>query len=90
MLITYDINKSQRNIKLRDLSFEKTKEFDWDTALIWQDERFQYLEIRFIALGYLDERLHSICFTPRDDSIRIISFRKANKREQRKYEREYK
>jgi uncharacterized protein len=34
-----------------------------------------------VALGYLDERLHVLCFTETHDGIRVISFRKANSRE---------
>jgi uncharacterized protein len=38
----------------------------------------------------LNERLHVVCFTTIGESYRIISFRKANKREVRKYEKEIK
>ncbi len=41
----------------------------------------------FVALGWLDERLHVPCFAPTPGGIRIISFRKANSREERRYER---
>ncbi len=47
-----------------------------------------YPETRIIALGFLGERLHVICFTPIDGGARIISFRKANRREVRYYEDE--
>jgi uncharacterized DUF497 family protein len=40
----------------------------------------------FVALGYLGERLHVVCFTPIEGGVRIISFRKANAREKRRYE----
>ncbi|WP_267912117.1 BrnT family toxin [Melaminivora jejuensis] len=38
-------------------------------------------------MAWLDERLHVLCFTPTPGGIRIISFRKANAREERRYER---
>ncbi|WP_399256094.1 BrnT family toxin [Terriglobus tenax] len=38
-------------------------------------------EYRIIALGYLDDRLHVLCFIPIRDGIRVISLRKANERE---------
>lgn len=47
----------------------------------------EYSERRFVALGYLSERLHMLCFTPVEDGVRIISFRKANRREVREYEK---
>jgi uncharacterized DUF497 family protein len=42
-------------------------------------------EIRRIAVGYLDKRLHLLCYIPQSDGIRIISFRKTNAREARRY-----
>jgi hypothetical protein len=38
-------------------------------------------------LGWLDVRLHVLCFTPTDDGLRVISLRKANARELRRYEK---
>lgn len=45
------------------------------------DQRYAYGETRFISLGYLDARLHVLWFVEVVSGIRIISFRKANKRE---------
>ena len=42
-------------------------------------------EIRRIAVGYLDKRLHLLCYIPKPDGIRVISFRKTNKREAKLY-----
>ncbi|OOR98779.1 hypothetical protein B0187_07855 [Haemophilus paracuniculus] len=88
MRISYDPNKSQRNLQERQLAFDEVKDFDWQTAIIWQDTRFDYPEPRFLSLGLLNERLHSLCFTPIEGGIRVISFRKANKREMKQYEQE--
>ncbi len=41
---------------------------------------------RFVAIGFLDARLHVLCFTPITGGIRVISFRKANAREVKNYE----
>ena len=60
-------------------------EFDFDGAVMSQDTRKPYPEIRFNGLGYLGERLYFLCFTPITGGIRVISFRKANKREERSY-----
>lgn len=88
MLIDYDPNKNQRNIAERNLSFEQAVEFDWKSAKFKQDVRKDYGEIRYVALGYLHGRLHSICYTPKPNGIRVISFRKANKREIKDYEQQ--
>nr|WP_273393086.1 BrnT family toxin [Actinobacillus porcinus] len=86
MLIEYDAQKSQKNEYERDLSFSEAVEFDFETAFIQPDLRKNYGEERFQALGYIGERLHMLVFCYRDYALRIISFRKANAREQRKYE----
>lgn len=86
MLIEYDPNKNQRNIEERRLDFEQIHHFDWDTALIWRDERFDYGEIRLNALGFVQDRLHFLTFKPITGGIRAISFRKANAREIKQYE----
>lgn len=88
MKIEYDQKKNQRNIDERGLSFEYAHLFHWSTAEIVQDTRNDYPEPRFIAFGYIGttERLHVIVFTPIDGGIRVISLRKANKREVSRYE----
>ncbi len=88
MKIDFDPIKSERNIKLRSLSFDRAGDFDWETAIYYEDDRMDYPEDRIIALGFLGVRLHVICFTPIDGGVRIISFRKANRREVRCYEEE--
>ena len=88
MKIDFDLAKSERNTKSRSLSFDRAVDFDWETAIYYEDERVDYPETRIIALGFLGVRLHVICFTPIDGGARIISFRKANRREVRYYEDE--
>lgn len=51
-------------------------DFDWETARYVEDIRNAYPERRFVAIGYLGERLHVLCFTPITGGVRIISFRK--------------
>lgn len=88
MKIEFDPEKCKKNILERNLSFDEASDFDWETAIYTEDDRNQYPERRFIAIGYLGVRLHVICFTPIDEGVRIISFRKANLREVKKHEKE--
>jgi len=81
MKITCDLIKNEKNIAERELPFGRAVDFDFSTAKIWQDTRKPYPEARFIAVGYLDNRLHVLCFTETATGIRVISFRKANQRE---------
>lgn len=86
MKIEFDPEKNNKNIVERDLSFERAKDFNFNTALFEIDNRHDYGETRIIALGYLGERLHVIVFTKTKNGIRVISFRKANKKERLRYE----
>jgi uncharacterized DUF497 family protein len=85
--ITFDPAKNERNIRERGLSFQRAAEFDFDGAVYSIDTRHSYGERRIIAFGYLDRRLHSLCFVDTETGIRVISFRRANRREARQYGR---
>jgi uncharacterized DUF497 family protein len=88
MEITFDPHKSERNAKERGLPFSRVHDFDWDRAVSFEDTRFRYPERRVVALGFIDDRLHVVCFTPIEGGVHVISFRKANKREVKRYEQE--
>lgn len=83
--ITYDPAKNARNIAERGISFDRATDFRWDDAVIDEDIRHSYPERRYVAVGFLDDRLHVLCFAETVGGIRVISFRKANKREVRDY-----
>lgn len=86
MRLTYDPDKSSRNEVLRGLPFALAKNFDWSGALMVEDTREDYSERRFQALGYIDEHLHMLVFTPRDGAVHVISLRRANRRERTRYD----
>jgi hypothetical protein len=88
MKIEFDPAKNQKTITERDITFELAVDFDLATAKIWADTRHDYGEARFIALGYIGDRLYSMVFTVRGDVLRVISLRKANKREVKSYEQQ--
>jgi len=88
MKIDFDPKKSEKNANERGLPFEKAADFDWEDAIYAEDNRKEYSEQRFVAMGYLGARLHVICFTSIEGGVRIISFRKANLREVKRYEKE--
>jgi uncharacterized DUF497 family protein len=81
--ITYDSAKNERNIRERGLSFDRAAGFDFATAMIIPEVRNG--EQRRVAVGYLDNRLHVLCYIPNPDGIHVISFPKANKRESKRY-----
>ena len=85
MKIDFDPIKNEKNIRERGLSFERVAEVDFNTALILPDTRKEYGETRYIALCYLERRLHVLCFTETEAGIGVMSFRKANEREAKRY-----
>lgn len=86
MIISYDPTKNDKNIAERGISFEWAADFEWASALVVEDQREDYGERRFQALGYIGTRLHVLVFTPRTGSVHVISLRKANRREVTRYE----
>ena len=87
MKIEFDVEKSKKNNNDRGLPFESVDEFDWESAIYSEDVRYAYPERRYVTMGCLGDRLHVLCFTPISGGVRVISFRKANLREVRRYEK---
>lgn len=85
MFISFDAAKSERNEQERGLPFSAAEHFEWSSALIRLDDRKDYGEPRYQALGFIDDRLHALVFTPRLGRAHIISLRKANDREVARY-----
>lgn len=81
----WDDEKRKSNREKHGVDFVEAAGFEFATALVVDDEREDYREKRQIAVGFVDERLHVMVFTDRGGERRIISFRKANKREIRSY-----
>jgi len=87
MRFTFDPAKNARNIAERGLSFELAAELEWETALIVEDTRRDYGEIRLRVLALHEGRLYAAVVTPREGALRVISLRKANRKEVRLYEK---
>lgn len=85
MEVTYDPIKDAANKAKHGVSLALADRLEWDSALIWIDNRKDYGEIRQSALVLHGNRLYFIAFVDRIDTRRIISLRKANEREVRRY-----
>jgi uncharacterized protein len=85
MKLEWDETKRQDTLRERGLDFADVVHFRFEQQYTIQDSRTEYGEPRFVSTGYLDSRLCVLCWTLRDDKMRIISLRKANEREQKKY-----
>jgi uncharacterized DUF497 family protein len=80
--------KDKRNQVMRDVSFKMASEiFDDEYRLTFEDTRYPYGEQRFITFGQIAGRVFCVVYTMRGETVRIISARKANKKEQQLYAR---
>lgn len=80
------------NIEKHGLDFEDAKEL-FVNGTLWrvEDIRNEYNKIRYVGFGYVNGRLMNIVYTKRKPNvIRVISFRKANQREIKAYEKKFK
>lgn len=85
MKITFDPKKNADNIRDRQLPFDFVAELEWSSAVVVEDVRKDYGERRFRVFGYIEDRLYAVVFTPREGAVHVISFRKANSREVKRY-----
>ena len=79
----WDEAKRQDNAAKHGVDFWAIEALVWATAIIGASSR--HGESRYVALGYIGDRLHYAVYTMRGDKCRIISLRKANSREERQY-----
>lgn len=86
MDIDFDPAKDIRNRGKHGLSLRAAEDMDWENAMYWVDDRWDYGEKRIMALGHLHERLHVAIYTERNGLRRMISLRKANPKEVKRYE----
>ncbi len=87
MLFEWDGRKAAQNIAKHGIPFEYAVRVFLDPyRLDSEDVRRDYSEERWLTLGKIERRLFAVAYTPRGTVIRLISARKANEREQRKYD----
>ncbi len=79
----WDEAKRLANRAKHRIDFEAVEDFEWDSAHILQTHR--HGEPRYIATGYIGDRLHTVIYTRRDRRRRIISLRKASSKEEKDY-----
>ncbi len=87
MRIEYDAAKDFANLAKHGVSLRLAAELDWDSALVWVDDRREYGEARMIALVPKTAILYYVAFVDRGNVRRVISVRRANRREVRHYVR---
>jgi uncharacterized DUF497 family protein len=77
----FDPGKDATNLSKHGLSLAAAAELSWDAALVWIDDRADYGEVRMVALAPIEDILLFVAFAVREPARRIISLRRANRRE---------
>lgn len=85
MKVTFDKAKRDRTLLERELDFADANKILAGPEFTQLDDRFDYPEPRYQTYGLLNERLVMFAWTPIRSGIHVISMRKCNEREQRKF-----
>lgn len=80
MEFEWDPAKARANLVKHGVAFEAVRNFDWNLHVRTVDDRFNYSETRYKALGKIEGRVHALIFAANDNVFRLISLRKANSR----------
>ena len=85
MQFDFDSGKDATNLSKHGLSLAAAAELSREAALVWLDDRADYGEVRMVALAPLGNILYFVAFVDREPARRIISLRRANRREVNHY-----
>ncbi|MGA7950877.1 MAG: BrnT family toxin [Thiobacillaceae bacterium] len=85
MRIEFDPAKDAANQTKHGASLSMAGELDWEAALVRVDDRIEYDEMRMIALAPKTGILYCVAFVDRGEVRRVISLRRANRREVKHY-----
>ncbi|MCZ8087878.1 MAG: BrnT family toxin [Brevundimonas sp.] len=84
-MIDFDPAKDEINRRKHGIYLARAIEIDLGTAVIRIDDRRDYGEPRWRAYAMLEGKLHMLAFTLRHGGVRVISLRRANARETKRY-----
>jgi uncharacterized DUF497 family protein len=82
----YDPAKDRVNIRKHGISLAQAEDFDFSTAYVRVDDRYDYGEVRYRAIGFLDALLYTLIFTEDANTVRAISLRRSTHQEHNQYE----
>jgi uncharacterized DUF497 family protein len=83
----WDEAKRFGDLRKHGVDFIHVLDFDWETAVRFEDNRRPYGELRWLALGKIGERLHTLVYTIRRGRTRVISLRRSKRQEVAVYEK---
>ena len=87
MKFEWDEAKNLENIRKHEIDFADVPAMFDGEMLIELDDRFDYGEDRWFGIGFLGSGIAVVVWTERQNNvIRIISARRANRHEQKRFE----
>jgi len=86
MKYEWDDSKCEANRLKHGVDFSIALNFDWNKAIHEPDTRYDYAENRIVSFAPINGRIHAMVWVIREEQVRIIRLRKANKREVARYE----
>jgi uncharacterized protein len=90
MQFNWDINKNLSNIRKHGIDFFDVIEIFRSPYNVIEDKRLDYGEKRWIAIGKMREVVVIVVYTIRTNVVRIISARKANRKEREVFYEKFK
>jgi len=84
-VIVFDSEKDAANIAKHGVSLSLAAELVLDEAVVFEDRRKDYGEVRCNAYGLIDGVLYALSFTLRGEDVRVISLRRAREKEVRQW-----
>jgi uncharacterized DUF497 family protein len=88
LVCEWDEAKNHSNFAKHGPDFADAEQVLTGPSVTFVDSRFDYGEVRLITLGLLAGRMVVVAHAPRgEDTARIISMRRANRREQKIYQK---
>jgi len=85
MRFEWDEEKRRTNLSKHGLDFIDAAEVFGGETVSFLDDQFDYAETRFVSIGILDGVVMVIIHTEDDETVRLISFRRATPREEANY-----
>ena len=82
MRFTWDERKRISNLRSHSIDFIDAPRVFEGPTFTFEDDRFEYGEIRYVTLGFLSDVAVSIVHTETKSRIHVISFRKATRNEE--------
>jgi uncharacterized protein len=85
MAISWDQSKRLENLRAHKYDFQDAWKIFNGLEFTFEDDRFAYPERRYNTIGFVDGRIAKLTYCQESENLRVISFRKATKREARQY-----